>query len=182
MTLKPSDGRKAKLYGPKPVCIVTAKEKKGRKTGRPLIDWKLFTNLPVATLQEAVEKLQWYALRWRIEVYFKILKSGCRTEDLKLRSSPRLKNLISIFCIMSWRFLVAMMNRETENAPVTISLTEPEIRILDQIFPRKDDRKRRSLSECVDKIARLEGYLARSSDPPPGNQVIRLFATSNRVH
>ena len=173
VTLKPSDGRKAKLYGPKPVSIITAKEVKGRKTGRPLIDWKLVTNLPVANLEEAIEKLQWYALRWRIEVYFKILKSGCRAEDSKLRSSSRLSKLISIFCILSWRvFWLTMMNRETENVPATISLTETEIRILDQLFPRKDARKRKNLSEYVEKIARLGGYLARSSDPPPGNQVI----------
>ncbi len=173
LTLKPSDGRKAGLYGTRSVTVITAKEKKGRKTGRPLIDWKLVTDLPIETIEEAVEKLQWYALRWRIEVYFKVLKSGCRAEDLKLRSSPRLTKLISLFCIVSWRvFWLTMMNRETEQVPASISLTETEIRILDKLFPRKDARKRKILSEYITKIARLGGYLARSSDPPPGNQVI----------
>lgn len=173
VVLKPSDGRKAKIYGPKPASIIFAKEIKGRKTGRPLIDWKLVTDLAVTTLEEAIEKLKWYALRWRIEVYFKVLKSGCRAEDLKLRTSKRLTKLISIFCIMSWRvFWLTMLNRETENVPATIALTEAEIQILDHMFPRPDNRKRRILSEYVGKIARLGGYLARSSDPPPGNQVI----------
>jgi hypothetical protein len=171
--LQPSDGRKAKRYGPLQASVVFAKEVGGRTKGRPLIDWKLVTNLPVANIEEAIEKLRWYALRWRIEVFFKILKSGCRAEELKLREFERISKLISIYCILSWRvFWMTMMNREIEVAPASLALTEAEIKILDHLFPPKDKRLRKILSEYITKIARLGGYLARSSDPPPGNQVI----------
>lgn len=65
-----------------------------------------------------------------------------------------------------------MMNRETSNIAAVTSLTEAEIKILDDLFPRKDSRKQKAVAEYVDKVARLGGYLARSSDPPLGNQVI----------
>lgn len=171
--LQPSDGRKAKTYGPLKVNIVFAKEIGGRKKGRPLIDWKLVTDLPVTTVGDAIEKLRWYALRWRIEVFFKILKSGCKAEELKLREFERITNLISIYCVLGWRvFWLTMMNREVRSAPASLALTELEIKILDHLFPPKDKRSRKILSEYITKIARLGGYLARSSDPPPGNQVI----------
>ncbi|MFD1625963.1 IS4 family transposase [Azospirillum griseum] len=70
---------------------------------RPRVSWKLITNLPVRTAQEAVEKLGWYALRWKIEVFHKIMKSGCKAEDVKLRTAERLVNLLAVFCILSWR-------------------------------------------------------------------------------
>lgn len=173
LELKPSDGRKAKIYGPMKVNVVFAKEIAGRKTGRPLIDWKLATDLPVTNIDEAIEKLKWYALRWRIEVFFKILKSGCKAEELKLRESERISKMILVYCILSWRvFWITMMNREIESAPASIALSDEEIKILDHLFPQSDNRRRKILSEYTLKIAKLGGYLARSSDPPPGNMVI----------
>jgi hypothetical protein len=170
LEIKPSDGRKAKIYGPLKVSVIYANEI-GRKSGRSLINWKLITDLPVKNLKAAVEKLRWYALRWKIEVFFKILKSGCKAEDSKLRTSARLSKLISIFCVLGWRvFWMTMINREIEAAPAEIALTDEETAILDHIFPPR--KKNQTLSDYIIKVARLGGYLARSSDPPPGNQVM----------
>lgn len=52
---------------------------------------------------QAVEKLQWYALRWKIEVFHKILKSARQAEQSKLRTAERIVNLLAMFCILSWR-------------------------------------------------------------------------------
>jgi hypothetical protein len=80
--------------------------------GREKIDWKLITNLPVRSRKDALEQLAWYAMRWRIETFHKILKSGCRSEASKLRRAERIANLIGVFCILSWRiFWMTMMNR-----------------------------------------------------------------------
>src|SRR3954469_8206126 len=70
---------------------------------RPAIDWRLITDLPVPTCAAAIEKLRWDALRWKIEVFHKILKSGCQTERARLRTAERLVKLIAVFCILSWR-------------------------------------------------------------------------------
>lgn len=51
---------------------------------RDALDWKLITNLPVCSRDDAIEKLHWYAMRWRIETFHKILKSGCMTCIAKL--------------------------------------------------------------------------------------------------
>ena len=59
--------------------------------------------MSVQSYKDAIEKLDWYALRWKIEVFHKILKSGCKAEESKLRTTERLVNLISLFWILSWR-------------------------------------------------------------------------------
>jgi len=69
--------------------------------GRAPLQWKLITNLPVRSKAEPIEKIDWYAMRWKLETFHKILKSGCRAEDSRLRTADRLTNLIAIYCILS---------------------------------------------------------------------------------
>jgi hypothetical protein len=148
-------------------------EERGTPKNRKKIDWKLITDLPVGSRTDAVEKLEWYALRWKIEVFHKILKSGCKAEESKLRTAQRLTNLISLFCILSWRvFWMTMLNRSAADALPTLALTATEIGVLDRLVNDKPKAKQKTLSHYLIKIARLGGYLARASDPPPGNTVM----------
>jgi hypothetical protein len=62
------------------------------------------TDLSVESGAEAIEKIQWYALRWKIELFHKIVKSGCRAEESKLRTADRLENRRSALLWMQ-RFL-----------------------------------------------------------------------------
>jgi hypothetical protein len=144
-------------------------------SGRKPIEWKLLTDFKVETLVQAVEKIRWYAMRWKIEVFHKILKSGCRAEDAKLRAADRLANLVAIFCIVSWRVLwLTMIARTAPSAPPTVALTQPEITILDRVVSNSGNRgaNQGTLQLYLTKLARLGGYLARASDPPPGNTVV----------
>jgi len=165
---------KQKRYPPVMLTVIHAQER-GTPKGRDKIDWKLITDLPVTSLSEAVQKLQWYALRWKIETFHKILKSGCRAEDSRLRTADRLLRLVAVFCILSWRiFWMTMMNRSASSAPAVIAFTATECRLLDHLVPDRggDGVRNKPLSSYINKVARLGGYLARASDPPPGNIVM----------
>jgi hypothetical protein len=156
------------------LTIIHAQER-GDPEGREKIDWKLITDLPIQSCKDVIEKLDWYAMRWKIETFHKILKSGCRAEEAKLRAAERLANLISVFCILSWRvFWITMINRTAPNAPPEVALTKLEIELLDGAVKDKDQKSPRikTLSHYLTKIAQLDGYLARANDPPPGNMVI----------
>lgn len=84
----------------------------------------MITNLPVTSRAQAIEKIQWYALGRRPEVFHKIRKSGCQAERSELRKAERIVNLLATFCILSWRiFLLTMINRSTK--PAKASLAEP---------------------------------------------------------
>ena len=171
ITVLPPIG-KQKKYPSQLLTVIHAKERK-KPTGRPQIEWKLITNLTINSLEDAIEKLDWYAQRWKIETFHKILKSGCRAEAVKLRTADRLVNLIAIFCILGWRiFWLTMINRAAPTAPPQIALTTVEIQTLDKLRPDKVANSQKLLSNYILKIARLGGYLARAQDPPPGNIVI----------
>jgi hypothetical protein len=148
-------------------------DERGTPKNRKKIAWKLITNLPVGSRAEAIEKLEWYALRWKIEVFHKILKSGCKAEESKLRTAQRLTNLVSVFCILSWRiFWMTMLNRSAPDALPTLALTTTELAVLDRVVSDKSRGPRKALTHYLTEIARLGGYLARASDPPPGNTVM----------
>jgi hypothetical protein len=149
----------------------------GTPTGREPIRWRLLTDLPVEDLASAVEKLDWYALRWSSETYHKVLKSGCRAEQARLRTADRLTNLLAVLCVVGWRvFWLTMTSRATPEAPAETALTRTEIELLDRMVtaPRAPDPPvmRRTISHYLVEIAKLGGYLARTKDPPPGNMVV----------
>jgi hypothetical protein len=165
---------KQKRYPALDLTVIQARER-GTPADRPAIDWQLITDLPVPNRDAAVEKLRWYAMRWKIEVFHRILKSGCRAEASQLRAAERLVKLIAVFCILAWRvFWMAMIQRSVPHAAPTLGLTAPEIRLLDRLVPDRQTSSPggRTLSSYLCKIARLGGYLARARDPPPGNTVM----------
>jgi hypothetical protein len=172
LQLRPPIG-KQKQYPPLELTVLHAQER-GNPKNRKRIDWKLITDLPVRTLKDAIEKLRWYALRWKIEVFHKILKSGCKAEDRRLRTAERLVNLIAIFCVVSWRiFWMTMLNRSDPSAHPSLALTKTEMQLLDHLIPdKREPPDRNAISRYVVKIARLGGYLARASDRAPGNIVM----------
>jgi hypothetical protein len=156
------------------LTVIHAVER-GKPKGRDPVQWKLLTSLPVSSLKEATEKLDWYALRWKIEVFHKILKSGCRAEDSQLRTSERVVKLIALFCIVSWRiFWLTMINRAGKQDAAGAVLTADEQAALNKAVPPKDPAMARhgSLGDYLTAIARLGGYLARRNDHPPGTMVI----------
>jgi hypothetical protein len=175
MTIHPPVG-KQRRYPPLRLTVIYALER-GNPRGRKPIRWKLLTDLLVADLEEAIKKLEWYALRWNIETYHKVLKSGCRAEQARLRTAERLTNLLAVLCVIGWRvFWLTMVNRATPDAPPETVLTAAEIDLLDRLAvpaqPSAVARPKSTISHYLTQIARLGGYLGRANDPPPGNMVL----------
>jgi hypothetical protein len=165
---------KQKRYPELTLTVIYAQEL-GTPKDREPIDWKLLTDLPVSSRAQAIQKLVWYASRWKVETYHKILKSGCKAEASRLRTADRLVNLISVFSILSWRlFWMTMLNRSDSGMSAGHVFSKTERQLLDHLVPdRPADRTlKRSLSFYITKLARLGGYLARADDPPPGNKVM----------
>jgi hypothetical protein len=165
---------KQKRYSPQILTYIHALELDSRADRQP-IDWKLVTNLPVADLAAAIEKLDWYALRWKAEVFHKVMKSGCRAEETRLQTAERLVKFLALVAVVSWCiFFVTMSARVKPDAPPATVLTAPEINALDRIdAARARPRLRqRTLADYLLQIAMLGGYLARNRDPPPGNMVV----------
>ena len=174
---------KERRYRNLTLTVIHAKER-GTPEGRDPVDWKLITNLPVTSKADAVQKLQWYALRWKIETFHKVLKSGCRVEASKLRTAERLANLIAILCILAWRVLwLCMVNRVSPDLPARLVFTDTEIDLLQRLVPAKAGTRERAVGAFLTRLARLGGYLGRVRDPPPGNMVLwRGMARLTDIH
>jgi hypothetical protein len=107
-----------------------------------------------------------------IETFHKILKSGCRAEESRLRTAERLVNLLALFCILSWRvFWVTMLRRAAPLLKASMVFTHVELQVL-QCLQNKNMLGRASLDCYILQLAKLGGYLARATDPPPGTLVI----------
>lgn len=131
------------------------------------------TDLPVENLESAIEKLEWYSLRWKIETFHKVLKSGCRAEDAKLRTAERLTNLIAVLCIIAWRvFWLTMVHRTNPKTSADTVFTETEIAILNHVSGDSEQSLPKNVAHYLLVVAKLGGYLARKHDGPPGNTVI----------
>lgn len=165
---------KQKRYGPQLLTYIHALET-DPPAGRPPIDWRLVTNVPVADLPAAVEKLGWYALRWKVEVFHKVMKSGCRAEATRLETAERLTKFLALIAVVSWRIFFLTMSARTrpDAAPGTV-LTTAEIAALDRINASRANPRCQmpTLAAYLLQIAMLGGYLARKHDPPPGNMVV----------
>jgi hypothetical protein len=164
---------KQKRYSPQVLTYIHALEEKLPSDREP-IDWMLVTNLPVEDLSGAVEKLGWYALRWKAEVFHKVMKSGCRAEEARLETAERLTKFLALIVVVSWRiFFVTMSARANPDVAPDSVLTSAEITALDQIdgTRARPRLKQHTLAEYLLQIAMLGGYLARNHDPPPGNMV-----------
>jgi hypothetical protein len=171
MTVRPPIG-KQRRYPTLELTVIHADERQA-PAGREPIRWRLLTNLAVDDLGAATGKLDWYAQRFKIETYHKVLKSGCRAERAGLRTAERLTNLLAVLCVVAWRvFWLTMTSRATPEATAEVALTEAEIHILDRLAGDTAPPAKPTVSHYLVAIAKLGGYLARSKDPPPGNMVV----------
>ncbi|MDR3491573.1 MAG: IS4 family transposase [Gammaproteobacteria bacterium] len=110
----PDKMKKDKNYKPIKITAILCTENNPPATGEA-IEWLLITNLSVLNFEEACEKIQWYACRWQIEIFFKILKSGCTIEKLQL-TDKNFSACLNFYIIIAWRILyVVILGRQSPN-------------------------------------------------------------------
>jgi len=191
ITLRPPY-RKGRKLSEVSFSVVMAKEKDPPKNEDP-IDWVLLTSLEVADYQSALEVVDLYAVRWEIEVFHRVLKTGCTVEELQLKKDERTMVAIALYMIVAWRVLyVMMLGRECPDLPCDVVFEEDEWQafwvIVHDGHPDALAEKP-SLGEFVNKVAEFGGFLGRKGDGHPGPQAIwqgltkvRHFALAWKVY
>ncbi len=95
------------------------------------VEWFLLTTLKIGSAADIEKCLRWYTLRWRIEDWHRVLKSGCRIGDLAHKTAERLRRAIAINLVIAWRImLMTLLGRETPDLPAEILFSDVEIRTL----------------------------------------------------
>jgi hypothetical protein len=120
------------------ICLVHAVEENPPENAKA-VEWYLLTTMNVASAAEAEQCLRWYTLRWRIEDWHRVLKSGCRIGDLAHESAERLRRAIGINLVIAWRImLMTLMGRETPELPAQLLFSDIELRTLSAYAKKKD--------------------------------------------
>lgn len=113
-------------------------------TGSQALEWFLLTTCEITTAEQAQECLRWYCLRWRIEDWHRVLKSGCRIEALQHKTAERLKRAIAINLVIAWRImLMTLLGRECPDLPAEVLFSDAEIEVL-QAYAKKNASPNRS--------------------------------------
>jgi hypothetical protein len=157
---------------PIPVWVVHVREDLPPEGAKPL-EWFLLSTGAIGSPEEAAECLRWYALRWRIEDWHRVLKTGCRVEKLGFETGERLKRAVAINLVIAWRImLMTLLGRESPELSAEVLFSDLEVRVLHAFARQRKLEGPTALGIAVGLVARLGGYLARGNDPPPGHEVM----------
>jgi hypothetical protein len=185
-------GAQAKACGSSEAVAVTliGATEQSPPAGSDSISWVLLTNLPVKDFESATEKVQWYGKRWGIEIWHKVLKSGCKVEDCLLEEAERLKRYLTLFSIIGVRLMhVAYLARARPDLPATEVFSAVEVQVLHlrvtKALPPADQSP--TLREIVRMLGKLGGHLGRKGNGEPGVLILwrgwmRLYESVEMLH
>ena len=164
---------KAQQSSPIPIWVISAKEISPKK-GCSAVNWRLLSTLPIHNFDDAIEALNYYLARWEIEIFFKVLKSGCNIEKVQIKDLRRLINCISVYMIVAWRVMfLTKLGREYPDLCSDLLFSEIEWKAA---YAAAHDKRPPSLPPSLGDImlciASLGGYLGRKNDEPPGYKTI----------
>ena len=143
--------------------------------GAERLEWFLLTTLAVQTQQQAERVLEWYKLRWRIEDWYRVLKSGCKVEYLGHRQGERIERAVTINAVIAWRLtLMTLLGRDTPELPADTLFTEIELATLGDFAQDRRQPPPDNLGRAVLTLAMLGGYLnyKRKQYAVPGHKVM----------
>ena len=171
MTFKPPAAKKH--LSPIRMWTVWTKEIDAPADVEPL-EWMLMTTVAVTDLEGALERVQWYARSWGIEVFHRILKSGCRIEDRQLGTADRLQACLAIDMVVAWRIHhLTCLGRTTPDVPCTVVFDQDQWKALVVFKTRKPPPdKPPTLAEMNRIVAQLGGFLGRKADGKPGTETL----------
>ena len=141
--------------------------------GEKAIQWYLLTTAEVTSVAQAVELVNAYMLRWRVEDGFRILKSVCKVQELRLQTADSLHQAITINMVIAWRLhLMTLLGREAPEAEAEVMFTDIELHVLREYADGFDFAPPDDLASAILLVALMGGYMNRKSDPPAGSTIM----------
>jgi hypothetical protein len=138
------------------------------------VEWLLLTSLPIDSVEQVRQIIQCYCVRWMIEVFFRVLKSGCRVEERLFEHMDRLLTCLALYMIVAWRTLcVCRLGRSCPEMSCEAVFEPAEWKSVWKVVRREDPpAKPPPLGVFVRLVAQLGGYVNRKRDDPPGPQTV----------
>jgi Transposase Tn5 dimerisation domain/Transposase DNA-binding len=142
--------------------------------GEEPISWMFLTTLPITTIEEIQFIVKIYLSRWGIELFFKVLKSGCKIEELRFEEASRLLGAITVYMIVAWRILyTTFIGRACPTLPCSLLFELDEWQsVYAVVMKTQPPETAPSMEEFIKMIATLGGHRGRKSDGSPGMKTI----------
>lgn len=171
VTIKPPHARRR--LPPVTMQVVWAHEI-GGPDDETNVSWLLLSSLPVAQWDDALRVVDYYVARWTIETFFRVLKTGCKVEDIQLETTTRLQNCLAFYKIIAARVLnLTYLNRIAPDMPASAVFAPEEWKSVWRVVKKKPLPKRPPrLGEFMKLLTQLGGYNNRATEAPPGPQPI----------
>ncbi len=100
------------------------------------IQWVLIATESIATLNDVMELIENYRLRWWIEDWHKVLKTGCKIEQRQLQTSERMEVLLRVPSVIALKILeLGELARGDDPTPADILLVGAERTVLGMLLP-----------------------------------------------
>jgi hypothetical protein len=145
--------------------------------GEVAVEWMLVTTLPIQTMEQVRQIIQYYCVRWMIEILFRTWKSGCRVEQRRFEHLDRLLPCLALYWIVAWRvLLLCRMGRSCPDLDCEVLFEPSEWQSVWRVtqagpVPRQPPK----LGVMVRLVAQLGGYVNRPNRAdPPGTQTLWL--------
>jgi hypothetical protein len=135
--------------------------------GEEPLEWILLTSVPVQTVEQAWERVDWYRARWVVEDFHQGLKTGCRIEERQLRTYEGLRRLLGLLAPIAVR-LLQLRAAARSNPELPASQTMPDEVVQVVAYLAKVPAVELTTQQCWYTIAGQGGYLGRKGDGPPG--------------
>ena len=151
---------------PVELWVVHVREQQPPPGGKPL-EWFVLTTLRVTSTDDATQILHWYSLRWRIEEYFRVLKSGCKVEELQHHTAERLERAMAIKIVIGWRIQLMVQARPRSARPAgRPAVLRWRVARARHLRPLTQAAAAARLGDAVGLVGRLGGWLGRPREPP----------------
>ena len=137
------------------------------------INWILITNVSIKEPEDVLLCVQYYCHRWQIEVFHRILKTGCRVESCRFSTVKKIHVYLALLTIVAWRLhWMTLLGRVAPEAKASLVFTAQEQTILSKLILKSIAPKDCRLVDFIVLLAQLGGFLNRKSDGFPGAQVL----------
>lgn len=142
--------------------------------GEAAIEWLLLTNLPIGGIESVRMAIAYYCARWMIEVYFRVLKSGCRLESRRFEAMDRIWNFAAVCLVVAWRtLLVCRLGREMPEVSCDAVFDPSEWQSVYRVVTgQAPPSEPPPLREMVRLVAQLGGFANRAKGAEPGPETI----------
>jgi hypothetical protein len=163
----------SRTLSPVPVWLLHAREENPPGENAQPLEWFILTTLPITDEKEAAKILSFYAKRWRIEDWHRILKTCCRVEKPAHEDAECIKRILAINMVVAWRIhLMTLLGREAPNLSPETLFSDLEIRVMRLFAQQYHLPPPDCLGAAVRLVGKLGGYMNRTNDPPPGAEVL----------